>query len=80
MAISISLHEAKAQLSAMVSHAENGEEVEITRHGKPVARLVAIADPPTRQPGSGRGTVSYSGDFELSDDEITGLLAGDIEP
>lgn len=33
--------EARNSLSALLELVENGEEVTITRHGKPVARLVA---------------------------------------
>ena len=42
---SVSLADAKTHLSALVDDAEGGETVCITRHGKPVARLV----PPERQ-------------------------------
>ncbi len=36
----IGTFEAKNQLSALLERVENGEEILITRHGKPVARLV----------------------------------------
>lgn len=39
---SIGLFEAKTHLSELVARAEQGEEVIITRHNKPVARLVPI--------------------------------------
>ncbi len=42
---SVSIAEAKAQLSALVDRAVGGETVEITRRGKLVARIVA-AEPP----------------------------------
>jgi prevent-host-death family protein len=42
---SIGLFEAKTHLSDLVSRAEAGEVITITRHGKPVARLV----PPLRR-------------------------------
>jgi prevent-host-death family protein len=35
--------EAKTHLSALLEEVERGEEVVITRHGKPVARLVPAA-------------------------------------
>jgi prevent-host-death family protein len=35
--------EAKTHLSALLEEVERGEEVTITRHGKPVARLVPAA-------------------------------------
>lgn len=41
----VALHEAKAQLSALVDRVSNGGgDVVITRRGKPVARLVPIDD------------------------------------
>jgi prevent-host-death family protein len=36
----VQLRDAKASLSSLVAAAERGEETVITRHGKPVARLV----------------------------------------
>ncbi len=38
----ISLADAKAQLSDLIERAMRGEDVRITRRGKPVARLVGI--------------------------------------
>ena len=38
----IGLFEAKAHLSELVSRAEQGAEVIITRHNRPVARLVPV--------------------------------------
>ena len=39
---SIGLFEAKTHLSELIARAERGEEVVITRHNKPVARLVPM--------------------------------------
>jgi prevent-host-death family protein len=44
----INLADAKAQLSALVDRVEAGDSIAITRRGKPVARLTAVARP--RQP------------------------------
>lgn len=38
------LFDAKTHLSELVARAERGEEVVITRHNKPVAKLVPIAE------------------------------------
>jgi prevent-host-death family protein len=38
---SVSVAEAKAHLSEIIQAAEAGEDIRITRHGQPVARLVA---------------------------------------
>ena len=40
---SIGLFEAKTHLSELIARAERGEEVVITRHNKPVARLMPMA-------------------------------------
>ena len=39
----IGLFEAKTHLSELVARAERGEEVVITRHNRPVARLVPMS-------------------------------------
>ncbi len=44
----ISLADAKAHLSELVDKAEAGALIEITRRGKPVARLTAAAKPRAR--------------------------------
>lgn len=43
----IAVSEAKAQLTELVRRAEHGEDVVLTRHGKPVARLQPVK--PTRE-------------------------------
>lgn len=40
---SMSLAHAKAHLSELLNTVESGEEVMITRHGRPVARLVPVS-------------------------------------
>ena len=39
----IPVFEAKTRLSELLSRAERGEEITITRHGVPAARLVAVS-------------------------------------
>jgi len=41
----IGAFEAKNRLGALLDAAERGEVITITRHGRPVARLVPAADP-----------------------------------
>lgn len=38
------MYEAKTHLSRLIADVESGVEVTITRHGKPVARLVSATD------------------------------------
>lgn len=42
----VSLAEAKGQLTELVRRAESGDEVVLTRHGRPVVRLVPITTMP----------------------------------
>jgi prevent-host-death family protein len=42
------LADAKAHLSELVDRVEAGDTIEITRRGKPVARLTAVAQPRKR--------------------------------
>lgn len=41
----VSLAEAKAHLSELVSQVSSGEEIVITRHGQPIARLAGLEKP-----------------------------------
>lgn len=38
----MNVQDAKAQFSSALRRVEHGEEITISRHGKPVARLVAV--------------------------------------
>lgn len=40
----VSVYEAKTHLSRLIGDVEAGREITITRHGKPVARLVPVVD------------------------------------
>lgn len=52
----VSIHEAKTQLSRLIAEVEAGGEVVLARHGKPVARLVRIGPRPAdRRFGAMRG-------------------------
>lgn len=44
----ITLADAKAHLSRLVDRVEAGDSIDITRRGKPVARLTAVARPRKR--------------------------------
>jgi prevent-host-death family protein len=61
------MHEAKTQLSRLVERAEAGEDVILQRNGKPVVRLVPIADEPRSLAsvrGVWRGEVHEADDFD----------------
>jgi prevent-host-death family protein len=70
----VSLYEAKTHLSSLVERAANGEEIVISKSGKPRAVLVAITDVrPLRTPGKGRGKwrVKRGFDKPLPDDVMS---------
>jgi prevent-host-death family protein len=73
------MHEAKTHLSRLVERVEAGEEVVISRAGKPVARIVAIRAPlGSRAPGRLRGRISVSDDFDAPlPGEVTAAFAGE---
>lgn len=70
---SVGLYEAKTQLSALVDRAAQGEEIVITKSGKPMARLVPLVrEKPVREPGKGKGQIWMADDWDdpLPDDII----------
>jgi len=53
--ITVNVHEAKTNLSRLLTQVESGEEIIIARNGKPVARLVPVQKPARRQPDVFKG-------------------------
>lgn len=80
MSVTYSLHEAKAKLSELVSLAETGETIEITRHGKVVAQLTGSPTFEPRRPGGGKGTFRMTGDWTFTEAELDEMLDNPIEP
>lgn len=72
-----SLAEAKARFSECVHAVELGDDVIITRHGKPVAALVPIAELETlrRLRAAGGGLASLAGTLEEADELLASLEA-----
>ncbi len=54
----VAIFEAKNRFSEMIAAVEHGEEITITRHGAPVARLVAISTKGRRPRGQRQQVVS----------------------
>jgi len=75
----VSLYQAKARLSHLVDCALRGDEVVITRHGRPVARLVPALRPRApRRLGSLRGKIRVAKDFDAPlPDDLLALFEGD---
>jgi len=63
MSKTVSIHEAKTHLSRLVRRVQSGEEIVISRGGTPVARLVAVESPSTRDLGRDRGLFTVPDDF-----------------
>jgi prevent-host-death family protein len=61
----VNIHEAKTHLSRLVELARAGEEIILTRAGKPVARLVPLSRPRRRRKlGLLRGRFTVPDDFD----------------
>ena len=76
-AMQFNIHEAKTQLSRIIERVEHGEEVIISRAGRPVAKVVPL---PTTVRRAGRG--SLSGRVHRADDwdsqEVNAEIARDF--
>ena len=59
----VNMLEAKNSLSRLVSAAERGEDVILARDGKPVAKIVRFEAPKVKPPGSWKGKVKVSPDW-----------------
>ncbi|HVR95865.1 MAG TPA: type II toxin-antitoxin system prevent-host-death family antitoxin [Thermoanaerobaculia bacterium] len=59
------LYEAKTSLSRLVDRAASGEEIILSKAGKPLAKLVPFHRPPEpRQPGGWEGRMRISEEFD----------------
>jgi prevent-host-death family protein len=82
MTVTMAINEVKDRLSSVLAQlAETGEEVEITKHGRVVARLV----PPRPDCvilglGAKEGRVPDVEDLRWTDDELQEMFGGPIFP
>jgi prevent-host-death family protein len=62
----VNIHQAKTNLSRLLSLVEMGEEVIIANRGVPVAKLIPYRENPkkTRPLGAGRGLFTVPDDFD----------------
>ena len=72
----VGMHEAKTKLSQLVERAESGEDIVISRNGKPVARLVPVRTAGSfgSVRGSWRGRVRIADDFDELPDDLADAL------
>lgn len=75
----INIHEAKTHFSRYVELVAAGEEIIISRAGKPIARLMPLEQPkPPRQLGLGAGLATIPDDFDRRDaDAIRAAFEGE---
>jgi prevent-host-death family protein len=81
----VNMHEAKTHLSRLVERAERGEEIVISRAGKPAAKLVPVPQvkPGKRTLGGWEGLMEMPSDqeWERMDKEIEEMFEeGEIIP
>ena len=71
----VNVYDAKTNLSKLLERVEAGEEIVIARNGRPIARLVPEQrrrEP--RKPGSLKGKIWMSDDFDAPDPELEDLF------
>ena len=73
----VNVHEAKTHLSRLLERVSSGEEIVIAKAGKPIAKLVPLAQPGRRALGQDKGRVFIADDFDAPlPDEILADFEG----
>ena len=63
--ISVNVHEAKTHLSRLLKRVAAGEEILISKAGKPMAKLTPLSKPQAnRVPGLDKGVIQIPDDFD----------------
>ena len=76
--IKVNMHEAKSQLSRLVERVAEGEEVVISKAGRPVARLVPVRHRTRpRRLGAFAGQIQISADFDEMPEDIQAAFDGE---
>jgi prevent-host-death family protein len=75
--VRVGVHEAKTRLSQLLRLVDGGQEVEISRGGEPVAKIVPIRSAGKRRLGIDEGVFVVPDDFDgpLPDDVLEGFTA-----
>ncbi len=72
--VTVNIYEAKTKLSQLVDKAASGEDVIVSRNGKPLARITRLEEPKRRiKFGVLKGKIRIGHDFDtpLPDDVLT---------
>jgi prevent-host-death family protein len=63
--VQVNIHEAKTHLSRLLARVAGGEEILISKSGRPIARLIPYRKPDSpRVPGLDRGLFTVPDDFD----------------
>ena len=74
----INMHEAKTKLSVLVKKALAGEDIIISKAGKPLVKLVPLdVDDRPRIPGRFKGQIKIAPDFDETPEEIIAAFEGE---
>jgi prevent-host-death family protein len=74
------IHQAKTQLSRLIERALAGEEVIISKAGKPLAKLVPYAyERQPRRLGMLKGKIRIARDFDELPEELAAAFGGEVE-
>ncbi len=76
--MTVNIHEAKTNLSKLLTFLEKGEEVIIARAGNPIAKLISYVPTKKRVPNMFKGKIKFYEDFNNSNDEVRRLFEKDF--
>jgi prevent-host-death family protein len=79
----VSVYSARAEFSRLIERALAGEDIVITRRGKPAVRLVPVEQPPPkRKPGALKGLFEVTDEFfePLPEDILNAFSNGPVDP
>jgi len=78
----INIHAAKTNLSKLIERVERGEEIMISRNGKPVAQLMPYRETASSKPrefGQLAGQIFFAPDYDEADAEIQKMFDDELE-
>jgi prevent-host-death family protein len=81
MSSKVSVYDAKTHISRLMDEAMEGEEVIITRSGRPMVKLTPVVfSPAQRKLGTAKGEIRLSDDFDspLSNEMLAEFEKGDL--
>jgi len=67
----INIHQAKTHLSKLLIRVHSGEEIIISKAGKPFAKLIPLQPPTKRTPGIAKGRVTDAFFDVLPEEELS---------